>query len=202
MSRSSVYFVVHRKMDGVSLVNNIIKINFLAMTLKTVLTLLTVHVVILISCSKKEKSLENSQDIPNLGNDNTAYGWAYTGNSTNFSGCIDTAYRETNQSATVLAIEGTDSANNAFLIAIGSPNGNLATGTYSEIQGAGMILTDKDGNTFYSKTISLNITSISSNEVSAEFSASFTDDPATNNTVYSITGGKLKAVIGGDSPCE
>jgi hypothetical protein len=172
------------------------------MTLKTVLTLLAIHVAVLISCSKKEKSFENQQDIPILGNNNAAYGWAYTGNSTDFRGCIDTAYKETNQAATVLAIEGTDSANNAFLIAIGSPTGNLATGTYSEIQGAGMILTDKDGKTLYSKSFSINITSISGTEVSAEFSGSFTDDPSTNNTVYSITGGKLSAVIGGDSPCQ
>ena len=180
------------------------------MTLKTVLALLTIHVAVLISCSK-EKSLESKQEIPDLGNDNgngndstnnnTDYGWAYTSNSTNFEGCIDTAYRETNQSVTVLAIEGTDSLNNSFLIAIGSPTGNLATGTYSEIQGAGMIVTDKDGNTFTSKTISINITSISNNEVSLEFSGSFTDDPVANNTVYTISGGSLKAVIGGDTPC-
>jgi len=172
------------------------------MTLKTVLTLLAIHVVVLISCSKKDRSFENPQDLPNLGNNNPGYGWAYTGNSTNFKGCIDTAYRETNQATTVLAIEGTDTASNAFLIAIGSPNGNIAEGTYSEIQGAGMIVTDKEGKTFYSKTISINITAISSTEVAAEFSASFTDDPATNNTVYSITDGKLTAVIGGDSPCN
>ena len=171
------------------------------MTLKTVLALMVIHAAVLVSCSKKEKSFENPQDLPNLGNNNSEYGWAYTGNSTNFSGCIDTAYKETNQAATVLAIEGTDSASNAFLIALGSPTGNIATGTYSEIQGAGMIITDKDGKTFYSKTISINITSISSNEVSAEFSGSFTDDPAANNTVFSITGGKLKAVIGGETPC-
>jgi hypothetical protein len=172
------------------------------MTLKTVLALMTIHVVALISCSKKDKSYEKQSDLPNLGNSSAKYGWAYTGGSTNFSGCIDTAYKETNQAATVLAIEGTDAASNAFLIAIGSPSGNLTTGTYSEIQGAGMILTDKDGKTLYSKQISINITSISSSEVAAEFSASFTDDPATNNTVYSITDGKLKAVIGGDSPCN
>jgi hypothetical protein len=171
------------------------------MTLKTVLALLTIHVAVLISCSKKEKSFESQQGLPNLGNSNTEYGWAFTGNSTNFSGCIDTAYTETNQAATVLAIEGTDSANNAFLIAIGSPTGNIASGTYTEIQGAGMIVTDKEGNTFTSKTISVKITNISSTEVALEFSGSFTDDPTTNNTVYSITGGKLKAVIGGDTPC-
>lgn len=172
------------------------------MTLKTVLALLAIHVAVLISCSKKEKSLESQQDIPNLGNSTAEYGWAYTGNSSNFSGCIDTAYKQTNQTATVLTIEGTDSADNAFLIALGSPTGNIATGTYSEIQGAGMIVSDKSGKTFYSKTMSIKITSISGNEVAAEFSGSFTDDPATNNTVYSITDGKLKAVIGGDTPCK
>src|SRR5688500_9048265 len=116
------------------------------MTLKTALALMAIHVAALVSCSK-DKSFENEQNLTNPGNgDPTAkYGWAYTGNSTNFKGCIDTAYKETNQAATVLAIEGTDSNNNAFLIAIGSPTGDIATGTYSEISGAGMVLTDKDG---------------------------------------------------------
>lgn len=173
------------------------------MTLKTVLALLTIHVAVLISCSKKEKSLENSQELPDLGNpnNNSGYGWAFTGNSASLKGCIDTAYKQTNQTVTVLNIEGTDSLDNAFLIAIGSPTGNLATGTYSEIQGAGMIVTDKDGNTYTSKTISINITSISNNEVSLEFSGSFTDNPAANNTVYTVTGGSLKAVIGANTPC-
>ena len=126
------------------------------MTLKTALALLTIHVAVLISCSK-DKSLESGHDLPDPGidtgtdNTNTDYGWEYTGDTVDFHGCIDTAYKETNQATTVLAIEGTDSVNNAFLIAIGSPTGNLATGTYSEIQGAGMVVTDKDGNTFTSK---------------------------------------------------
>lgn len=171
------------------------------MTLRTVLTLLTIHVVVLISCSKKEKSFENPQDLPNLGNGNTSYGWEYVSNSTSFSGCIDTAYKQTTETSTVLTIEGTDTANNAFLIALGSPSGNIEPGTYSEVQGAGMILTDQEGNSFYSKTMSIKITAISGNEVAAEFSGSFTDDPSTNSTSFSITGGKLTAVIGGDSPC-
>jgi hypothetical protein len=174
------------------------------MTLKTVLALLTIHVAVLISCSK-DKSLESGLAAPDPGtggNSGNDYGWTYATNSTNLQGCIDTAYKETNQAVTVLAIEGTDSANNAFLIAIGSPTGNIATGTYTEIQGAGMIVTDKDGNTFSSKEFSLKITSISNDEVTAEFSGSFTDDPTTNNTVYTITGGKLKAVIGGNTPCQ
>lgn len=173
------------------------------MTLKTVLALLTIHVAVLVSCSKKEKSLESGlAPDPNTGNPSSDYGWTYKGNSIDLRGCIDTAYKETNQAVTVLAIEGTDAENNAFLIAIGSPTGNIATGTYTEIQGAGMIITDKNGNTFTSKQFSLKITNISSNEVTAEFSGAFTDDPTTNNTVYAITDGKLKAVIGGDSPCQ
>lgn len=64
-----------------------------------------------------------------------------------------------------------------------------------------MIVTDKDGNTFISKTFTIKITSINSNEVTAEFSGNFTDDPATSNMVYTVSGGKLKAVIGGDTPC-
>lgn len=174
------------------------------MTLKRIfVALLVLHVAVLISCNK-DKSLESHHQFPG-GDDSTStngdFGWAYTGNSVNFHGCIDTAYTQNNQGAAILAIEGTDSVNNAFLIAVGSPTGNLATGTFNETTGAGMIVTDKDGNTFISKTFTIKITSISSNEVTAEFSGSFSDDPATNNMVYTVTSGKLKAVIGGDTPC-
>jgi hypothetical protein len=175
------------------------------MTLKrTFVALLALHVAVLISCNK-DKSLETQHQFPG-GDDGTNtvngdFGWAYTGNSADFHGCIDTAYTQNNQGAAILAIEGTDSVNNAFLIAVGSPTGNLATGTFNETTGAGMIVTDKDGNTFISKTFTIKIISISSNEVTAEFSGNFSDDPATNNTVYTVSGGKLKAVIGGDTPC-
>ena len=64
-----------------------------------------------------------------------------------------------------------------------------------------MIVTDKDGNTYISKSFTIKIASISNNQVTAEFSGRFSDDPATNNTVYTVSGGKLKAVIGGDTPC-
>lgn len=175
------------------------------MTLKkTFVALLALHVAVLISCNK-DKSLESQHQLPGGGDStnttNGDFGWAYTGNSSNFHGCIDTAYTQNNQGAAILAIEGTDSVNNAFLIAVGSPTGNLATGTFNETTGAGMIVTDKDGNTFISKTFTIKITSISNNEVTAEFSGNFSDDPATNNMVYTVTSGKLKAVIGGDTPC-
>jgi hypothetical protein len=87
-------------------------------------------------------------------------------------------------------------------MALGSPDGNLAPGTYSEIEGAGMVVTDKEGNSFYSKSMTIKINSISSSDVALEFSGNFTDDPSTNNTSFSITSGKLNAVIGGDSPCN
>lgn len=174
------------------------------MTLKRILVaLLALHVAVMISCNK-EKSLETQHQSPG-GSDSTDtngdFGWAYTANSADFHGCIDTAYTQNNQGAAVLAIEGTDSVNNAFLIAVGSATGNLTTGTFNETTGAGMVVTDKDGNTFISKTFTIKIISISSNEVTAEFSGNFSDDPATNNIVYTVTGGKLKAVIGGDTPC-
>lgn len=175
------------------------------MTLKrTFVALLALHVAVLISCNK-DKSYESEHQLPGGGDGtNTTkgdFGWAYTGNSANFYGCIDTAYTQNNQGAAILAIEGTDSVNNAFLIAVGNHTGNLATGTFNETTGAGMIVTDKDGNTFISKTFTIKITSISASEVTAEFSGTFSDDPAVNNTVYTVTGGKLKAVIGGDTPC-
>jgi len=174
------------------------------MTLKkTFVALVALHLAVLIACNK-EKSFESKQqiEVPDDGNDvNADFGWAFTGNSTGLSGCIDTAYTETNQGAAILTIEGTDSLDNAFLIAVGSHTGNLATGTFTETTGAGMIVTDKDGNSYVSKTFSIKITNISNNEVSAEFSGGFSDDPAANNTVYTITGGKLKAVLGGDTPC-
>jgi hypothetical protein len=169
---------------------------------RTFVALVALHVAVLISCNK-DKSLETQYQLPGGGDGtlNGDFGWDYTGNSANFHGCIDTAYTQNNQGAAILTIEGTDSVNNAFLIAVGSPTGNLATGTFNETTGAGMIVTDKDGNTFISKSFTIKITSISSKEVTAEFSGSFSDDPATNNTVYTVTGGKLKAVIGGDTPC-
>lgn len=171
---------------------------------KMFVALLIVHVAVLVACNK-DKSFESKNqpptDIGTGNNGNTDFGWTYSGNSVDFRGCIDTAYKETNQGATVLAIEGSDPANNAFLIAIGSPSANIGTGTYSETGGAGMILTDKEGNTFISKSFTIKITSISATEVTAEFSGSFSDDPATSNIVYTIAGGKLKAVIGGDTPC-
>lgn len=173
------------------------------MTLKRMfVALLALHVAVLIACNK-DKSFESEHDVPVGGGLATSgeFGWAYTGNSADFHGCIDTAYTQNNQGAAILAIEGTDSANNAFLIAVGNPAGNLATGTFNETTGAGMIVTDKDGNTFISKTFTIKINSISNNEVSAEFSGSFSDDPAAGNIVFNVTGGKLKAVIGGDTPC-
>lgn len=172
------------------------------MTLKkTFVALLCIHVAVLIACNK-EKSFEEKQ-FPGLENvdPNKDFGWSYTGNSANLKGCIDTAYTANNQGAAVLTIEGTDSADNAFLIAVGDHTGTLSTGTYTETTGAGMIVTDKDGNTYVSKSFSIKITSISSTEVAAEFSGSFSDDPAKDSTVYTVTGGKLTAVIGGDSPC-
>ncbi len=171
------------------------------MKLKNVLVLLAIHVAVLIAC-KKEDSFHSNHDAPGSGNvTGNDFGWSYTGNSVKYSGCIDSAYQTTNQGITVLAIEGTDASNNAFLLAVGSPNGNIATGTYNETQGAGMVITDEQGKTYTSKTISIKISSISSTEVVIEFSGSFTDDPTTSNTVFTISGGKLKAVIGGKTPC-
>lgn len=170
------------------------------MKLKNVLVLLAIHVAVLISCSK-EDSYESNHGAPGGSSSGADFGWSYTGNSVKFSGCIDSAYQTTNQGITVLAVEGTDASNNAFLIAVGSPTGNIAAGTYNETQGAGMVITDDQGKTYTSKEISIKISSISSTEVVIEFSGSFTDDPTTNNTVFTVTGGKLKAVIGGKTPC-
>jgi hypothetical protein len=204
MPRSSVIKVFTAKVTEYPWLTTFFKINFLSMSLKRMtVVLLALHVVVMIACNK-DKSLEVQHDSP-IGNGGgstaSGYGWAYIGNSANFKGCIDTAYTSTNQGAAILAIEGTDSANNAFLIAVGAPNGTLATGTFNETTGAGMIVTDQDGKTFISKTFSIKITNISSTEVTAEFSGAFSDDPASGNTTYIVTSGKLKAVIGADTPC-
>jgi hypothetical protein len=165
----------------------------------------TLVLVSVISC-QKEKSLEGTtgKESGSDSSGNTAgYGWTFKDSATAaHKGCIDTAYYATSQGANVLTIEGTDAASNTFVIVVGAASGQVAAGTYTAAQGAGMVIADNQGNTYVSATptsFTIKITSISSTEVTAEFSGTLSD-PATN-APYKVNSGTLKAVIGGKTPC-
>jgi hypothetical protein len=167
---------------------------------------LTLVLVSVLSC-QKERSFETGKltgsDTDSSGNNTANYGWSFSDSaSANHKGCIDTAYYTTSGGIQVLSVEGTDTAGNTFVIVVGAPSGTVAAGTYTAAQGAGMVIADNQGNTYVSATptsFTIKITSISSNEVSAEFSGTL-NDPA-NNAPYKVNSGALKAVIGGKTPC-
>lgn len=170
-----------------------------------ILGFLTLVMVGMLSC-QKENSLEMGKPTGS-GSDssgNTAnYGWSFADStSANHKGCIDTAYYASSNGVQVLNVEGTDAAGNTFVIVLGAPSGTVAAGTYTSAQGAGMVIADNQGNTYVSATatsFTLKIISISSTEVSAEFSGSLSN-PA-NNAPYKVSSGTLKAVIGATTPC-
>jgi hypothetical protein len=168
------------------------------------IVLFAVIAVAVLSCSK-EKSFETGKDISGDDSTTSAYGWSFTANSASLSGCVDTAYfTSASDGARVLTIEGSDTAGNAFVIVLGSATGDITAGTYTASQGAGMVVADKDGNTWTSATpdsFTITIKSISETEVSAEFSGNLSNADTTAGGTYSLSSGKAAAVVGGVTPC-
>lgn len=130
-------------------------------------------------------------------------GWSFTGAAnTAYRGCIDTAYYETINGIKALTIQGSDSADNYFIINLVSPTA-LKTGTYTTAQGAVLSLTLSPGSAFISATpnsFTINVSTLNDSLITATFSGSLTDP--FGGTSFPLNNGKLTAFIGKTNPCS
>jgi hypothetical protein len=163
--------------------------------------------VLLWSC-QKEVSVETGATPSNpAGTPLTSSGWQFTGTTTagatNYSGCIDTAFYTTINSASFLRIEGSDAGGNFFYMLITAPSGKAAKGTYTASQGQAMMAAVIGNKNYAINTNDVNfkaeITDITDTSVTASFSGKLLD-PNTN-TSLEITAGKLKAYIARENIC-
>ncbi len=155
------------------------------------------------SCSK-EKSFEESQAGSNGGNNAFTSGWTFQNNGTSLTGCVDTAYYDQSSGIKILSIEGTDAPGNAFMIFLYAPTGNISKTTYTGAQGAGIMVSDANGNTYISgataSSFSFTVTAITDTSISGNFTASLTDP--LSNAAYVINSGSVNALIGLPNSCS
>lgn len=175
--------------------------------LRYILSLLT-SVFLLWSC-QKETSIDTGTATPdnpagnNGGNTAGNYGWSFTAPSnTDYHGCVDTAYYEVTSGIKTLAIEGTDSAGNEFILTLASPSGSFSPTTYTPASGAAMAVSA--GFDAYAATtassFSLNVTTVNDTLIEGTFTANL--ESVSGGTTLSIANGKLKALIGKSNPCS
>ena len=169
-------------------------------------------VIAIVSCQKETSFELNNNNTGNSGNSgsgsgngagSSASGWTYTHTTSKLGGCIDTSYYEESSGIKVLTIEGSDTADNTFMIMLATTNGKFNAGTYSPSQGASMVLQDGQGNSYVSGTtassFSFSITSITDTSIKGTFTAALTDG-GTNS--YAISSGSIYALIGKSNPCS
>ena len=161
-----------------------------------------VALILFISC-QKEYSYEIWRDGNPPGTPSVQYGWSFVGTSaTNYRGCLDTAFYTIISGLNALMLSGTDSAGNAFNISLLSAV-KITTGTFTSAQGAFLAVTDANGVTYLPKqpsNITLTLTTVNDTLVEGTFSGTLADQ-LTSQT-FTISGGKVKALIGKSNPCS
>jgi hypothetical protein len=131
-----------------------------------------------------------------------APGWSFSHNNSNYGGCIDTAYFEVMSGIKTLNIDASDSANNTLSISLISLTGTITPGTYAAPQNALLVVSTATGDTYMSTTpgsFSMQVTTVNDTLVVGTFTASLSD--LIGGGSYSITNGKIRALIGKHNTC-
>jgi len=165
------------------------------------LALSIVSIFLILSCHK-EYSLETGNGGSGGGGGLSGYGWYFNAGSANYHGCIDTAYYIISSGVKQLIIEGTDSANNYFVIVVIPQSGKFVPGTYKVSDGVVVMMTDNIGS-YVSQppaSLTMQITTINDSLIAGTFNGELTDLINSSSTL-NVSSGQFKAMIGKDNPC-
>lgn len=131
-------------------------------------------------------------------------GWSFSGNSTPYAGCIDTAYYSKIDTVILLNVAMSDSFGNVVRITLNEPSGKFAKGAYSTSnQKATIVVLTPMGNyttTDVTTAFTVEITTINDTLLEAVYAASLINP--LNNENFNISNGKIRALIGESNKCS
>jgi hypothetical protein len=158
--------------------------------------LFTIAIALVISCQKEVHFPEN----------NTRFisGWSFTHSNTDYEGCVTSANYETANGIKLVSIEGVDLLSSFISIKIPAPNGKLTSGTtYTAVQGATLIVEDKNGNIYRSNSaansFSFKTFVVTDTSIIGSFKANLT---GTSNLGYAVSDGYVSALLGRANTCR